>query len=71
MRPQQGIAQGYSGILVEPNMFNESAFDISQDCFLADYLWLSAQLAKSDIPTKISPDAAPLVTLRDNDEHAL
>ena len=44
------IAEGFSGVLVKPDMFNDEAFDIPPILWAVDDIWLSGCLARKDIP---------------------
>ncbi len=44
------IAQGYGGVMVQPDFFDDLVYDIPQVLWLVDDIWLSGHLARQDIP---------------------
>ena len=44
------IAQGYGGVMVQPDFFDDLVYDIPQVLWLVDDIWLSGHLARRDIP---------------------
>ena len=44
------IAEGFSGVLVKPDMFDDESFDIPPVLWAVDDVWLSGCLARKDIP---------------------
>ncbi|MFK5892035.1 MAG: glycosyltransferase family 2 protein, partial [Pseudomonadota bacterium] len=41
---------GVSGVVVKPDFFDKEAFNIPDDAWTVDDVWLSAQLARNNIP---------------------
>lgn len=41
---------GVGGVVVRPSFFDDSAFEIAEESFFVDDVWLSAQLARRKIP---------------------
>jgi len=44
------VFEGFGGVLVEPDFFDDAAFDIPPVFWAADDPWLSGCLARRDIP---------------------
>ena len=44
------IAEGFGGVLVKPQFFDNSVFNIPNEFFLVDDIWFSAKLAERKIP---------------------
>ena len=44
------IAEGFGGVLVKPQFFDKSVFNIPNEFFLVDDIWFSAKLAERKIP---------------------
>lgn len=43
------VLEGYGGVVVKPDFFDDLAFDVPQDAFHVDDIWLSGLLAKKHI----------------------
>lgn len=53
--PNKGqIAQGFGGVLVRPDFFPIKTFDVDEEFFMVDDIWLSAMLAHNNIGIKFS-----------------
>ncbi len=51
--PRSGYSEillGYAGVLVLPDFFDDQAFDIPDDIWMVDDIWLSGNLARLGIP---------------------
>lgn len=48
------IAEGFGGVLVKPQFFDNSVFNIPNEFFLVDDIWFSAKLAERKIPIKFT-----------------
>jgi len=48
------VAEGFGGVLVKPHFFPDSVFDIPNQCWPVDDIWLSANLYASDTKIKFS-----------------
>lgn len=48
------IAEGFGGVLVKPEFFDELIFKIPNEFFFHDDIWFSAKLAERKIPIKFS-----------------
>ena len=48
------ILEGYGGVLVRPEFFDHSVFELPDQFFPVDDIWLSAKLAERKIPIKYS-----------------
>ena len=42
--------QGYAGVLVRPEFFDDAVFDIPEQLWAVDDIWMSGHLARRDIP---------------------
>lgn len=49
--PDKGeIVEGYGGVLVRPEFFDDTVFDVNDTFFMVDDIWFSAILAKNRVP---------------------
>ena len=54
---QVDIAQGFSGILLKPSMFDDEVFNMPESAWAVDDIWISAMLARSKTPIFVAPHA--------------
>lgn len=61
IRPEPGytadIACGYGGVLVRPDFFDDTVFDIRDEFYTLDDTWLSGHLARRGITIRVAEDA--------------
>lgn len=50
------ILEGWGGVLVRPEFFDRSAYDIPPELWMIDDIWLSGQLALKQIPIWLTVD---------------
>ncbi|MEQ5869629.1 glycosyltransferase family 2 protein [Sagittula sp. NFXS13] len=60
------VLLGYAGVLVLPEFFDETAFDIPHDVWMVDDIWLSGQLARRNVPIWL-PKRQPVCLRATND----
>ena len=49
--PEKGqIIEGFGGVLVRPDFFDDEVFEVSDTFFMVDDIWFSAMLTKNGIP---------------------
>lgn len=65
------IAQGYSGVLVDPRWFCLPDISPPPGAWPVDDVWLSGQLARQDIPVRLAPAARAGLKPAFSDKHAL
>ena len=58
------IAKGFGGVVVKPRFFSPAAFDIPAAYWAVDDIWLSGQLALTNVP--IRPLSSPIKTMADD-----
>ena len=58
--PEVDIAQGFSGLCVTADMFDEAVFTVPPEAWPVDDIWLSGHLARGKTPIRAMPDARAL-----------
>ncbi|MBK1635260.1 glycosyltransferase family A protein [Rhodovulum adriaticum] len=56
------IAQGFSGVLIRPDMIPSDAYDIPPAAWAVDDIWLSGHYARQDLPIRLAPAARAACT---------
>lgn len=69
--PHTDIAQGFSGVLVDPAWLADPAIDPPEAAWSVDDIWLSGQLARQGVPIRLVPEARQGQRLAFQDTHAL
>ena len=63
------IAEGFCGVMVRPEFFDDSAFDIPPVVWAVDDVWLSGHLARRGIPIWVDRKLLQITTLLDVQHH--
>ena len=69
--PYTDIAQGFSGVLVDPGWLADPALNPPEPAWSVDDIWLSGQLARQGIPIRLASEARQGLRLAFEDTHAL
>ena len=53
------VLEGWGGVMVRPNFFDDRVFDIPSDLWMVDDPWLSGHLATRNVPIWTNADSLP------------
>ncbi|MFD1159169.1 hypothetical protein [Roseovarius aestuarii] len=65
------IAQGFSGVLIDPAWLSGTAFEPPEPAWPVDDIWLSGLLSRQGIRVRIAPEARTGLSLHLEDTHGL